>query len=152
MKLKTEMIVLHDRESLQKLALENHSIFWWNGQKAKSWSDLIHLIAKSLEFPEYFGSNQDALYDGLLDLAWIPNSNILIVIEHFEKILCDELITEPDAPSELLLLLQDVVTEWRHYAEVEEANIPKKNITFGFINSPKLKETFLQNNIEFREI
>jgi len=42
---------------------------------------LIGRIAKALAFPEWFGSNWDALEDCLSDLSWLPAGGYVLLIE-----------------------------------------------------------------------
>lgn len=41
--------------------------------------DLFNKLSELLEFPDYFGSNWDALYDCLNDLSWIAEKHILLI-------------------------------------------------------------------------
>src|SRR5690606_8635856 len=43
---------------------------------------LIDAIAAALEFPSTFGSNWDALADGLGDLSWLPAPGYMMVLDH----------------------------------------------------------------------
>ncbi|MBK7811823.1 MAG: barstar family protein [Saprospiraceae bacterium] len=152
MKLQSEIVLVKNKESLQKINFEDKFLVWWDCSKASSWQELYLMISKSLKLPDYFGMNLDALYDGLLDLSWIPESEILIVLEHFDQILSEELITEPDVQSELLLLIKDVLTEWQYYTEDAQNLIPKKEILVCFIDCNKMEDILNQNCIEYQYI
>ncbi len=39
-------------------------------------------IAETLQFPEWFGENLDALADCLKDLSWLPSEGYVLVLEH----------------------------------------------------------------------
>jgi len=152
MKLHSDIILVKDKESLQKINFEDKFLVWWDCSNAHTWQELHLMISKTLKLPEYFGMNLDALYDGLLDLSWIPESEVLIVLEHFDQILSKELLTEPDAQSELLLLIKDVLTEWQYYTEDVQNLIPKKEMLVCFIDCNKMEEILDQNCIEFQNI
>jgi len=42
--------------------------------------DLFGVVSKALSFPEYFGSNWDALNDCLGDLGWLAPSGVLLIL------------------------------------------------------------------------
>jgi RNAse (barnase) inhibitor barstar len=46
-------------------------------------------VAASLEFPDYFGGNWDALDECLSDLAWIPEPAVLVVIRDADRLLAN---------------------------------------------------------------
>lgn len=152
MKLQSDIILVKDKESLQKINFEDKFLVWWDCSNAHTWQELYIMISKTLKLPEYFGMNLDALYDGLLDLSWIPDSEVLIVIEHFDQILSKELLTEPDAQSELLLLIKDVLTEWQYYTVDIQNLIPKKEMLVCFIDCNKMEDILIQNCIEYQNI
>jgi len=63
--------------------------------RARGKTGLLSLLAKTLEFPKYFGRNWDALHDFLTDLGWLNAKGWLVIItngksfarrhnEHFE--------------------------------------------------------------------
>jgi RNAse (barnase) inhibitor barstar len=45
-------------------------------------SELLARIGTSMQFPDWFGGNWDALYDCLDDLSWLDARAHLLVIEH----------------------------------------------------------------------
>lgn len=70
---------------------------------------LLAIIAKALRFPEWFGSNWDALNDCLLDMAWLPAPGYALFFEH-----CDAIHAR--AGDDFLLLRQllaDATEAWR---------------------------------------
>ncbi len=152
MKLQSDIVLVKNKESLQKINFEDKFLVWWDCSKASSWQELYLMISKSLKPPDYFGMNLDALYDGLLDLSWIPESEILIVLEHFDQILSKEHLTEPDAQSELLLLIKDVLTEWQYYTLDDQNLIPKKEMLVCFIDCNQMEDILNQNCIEYQYI
>ena len=53
-----------------------------DGSKIESRADMHEVLAKGLEFPEWYGKNLDALYDCLTDIS----EDCEIVIENDEKL------------------------------------------------------------------
>ncbi|WP_448096863.1 barstar family protein [Luteibacter yeojuensis] len=41
---------------------------------------VYRVVAKALEFPDYFGENLDALYDCLTDLSWLEAAAYVVVL------------------------------------------------------------------------
>lgn len=67
--------------------------------------DVLTRIADTLQFPDWFGHNWDALCDCLTDMSWNPASGYFIVLNHL-----DELRQySPFDYSTLLDVLRDVV-------------------------------------------
>ncbi len=60
-------------------------------QDAKDKSVLMHKIAASLGFPEWFGENWDALEDCLTDLSWREAQGHVLVFEGFQFLPSDDL-------------------------------------------------------------
>lgn len=73
-------------------------------------ADLYRLFADILEFPDYFGSNLDALYDCLSDLEWIKSPYISLRFIGWEQALMKEDI---NFRNQVLSLVQDVNRYWR---------------------------------------
>lgn len=43
---------------------------------------LLARVAAALEFPDWFGHNWDALADCLADLGWLPEDDLLLLLEN----------------------------------------------------------------------
>jgi RNAse (barnase) inhibitor barstar len=67
----------------------------------------FQLFSERLKFPDYFGNNWDAFYDGLTDLSWLKNRNSLIVIENYD------LLQARDFSASFLDILSDADAYWR---------------------------------------
>jgi hypothetical protein len=48
--------------------------------------DLLAVLGRSLQFPEYFGNNWDALDECLADLSWLPAGGYVVCIYGAEQI------------------------------------------------------------------
>ncbi len=76
---------------------------------ARNKDDLLAAIGKDMAFPEWFGTNWDALADCLADLGWRPAEGYLVLLEH-----CDTLRAR--AESDLIAALQifeEAADVWR---------------------------------------
>ena len=51
----------------------------------KSKETMLDWIGRELSFPDYFGTNWDALYDCLTDMEWKPAPGYVIMLNQFEK-------------------------------------------------------------------
>jgi RNAse (barnase) inhibitor barstar len=59
-------------------------------------AQLLIRLAETLEFPDYFGHNWDALYDVLCDEAWFGDTGVVLHLKHttsFEKLAADDWLT-----------------------------------------------------------
>jgi RNAse (barnase) inhibitor barstar len=65
-------------------------------------------IAEALRFPEWFGSNLDALADCLADLSWLPSEGYVLVLEHT----ADWRAQDPETMSAVLEILNETATRW----------------------------------------
>lgn len=140
---------MESNESLKKLMSDNCLISWWDGKEAKNWSAFYDMVSESLSLPEYFGRNTDALFDCLSDLSWISAQNILIVIEHFEDLLSDELSGNPELLTDLVLLLSDVIQEQDRNAGFTSYPINPKSIYFCIISSKEAEDILRKHKIPF---
>jgi RNAse (barnase) inhibitor barstar len=72
-------------------------------------AQLFHRLAETLEFPDYFGNNWDALYDVLCDEAWFGDTGVVLHLKHttaFERL----------APNDWLALCEtfkEAIDYWR---------------------------------------
>jgi RNAse (barnase) inhibitor barstar len=61
------------------------TVFRIDIRKMRDKKDFLDQIAKTLQFPEWFGNNWDALNDCLTDLEWLPSTRgYVLVFEHSE--------------------------------------------------------------------
>ncbi|MBK9960590.1 MAG: barstar family protein [Saprospiraceae bacterium] len=120
-----------------------------DGNNCDTYKSLYDEFAKVLQFPDYFGNNMDALYDCLLDLSWIEEREILLVIHRFDEILKSELAIHPDAKTELLLLL-DKVCERDELDFTVEPDL--KVLRIAIVESCDAEEILINNKIPFEKI
>ncbi len=58
-----------------------------DGQEIASKADILGACAQALSFPEYYGSNWDALEECLRDLSWAPTQHgYLLLYDHAERL------------------------------------------------------------------
>lgn len=82
--------------------------------------DLFIKLAESLEFPDYFGYNWDAVLDLLSDFSWFDENEIIIVFL---------LIISPDLGD----ILKDISTSASsRMASCFQKGVSKKKVTFLF--------------------
>ena len=66
-------------------------------------------IGQTLQFPDWFGGNWDALADSLGDLSWLPAPGYLLLVEHAGE------WRQADGAGfdTLLAILNEAATDWR---------------------------------------
>ncbi|MFN8280951.1 MAG: barstar family protein [Saprospiraceae bacterium] len=69
---------------------ENCFVATLTGAKCRTENELHDSMAASLNFPDYYGRNLDALFDNLLDLSWISQDCIILYIRQFDLIMVDQ--------------------------------------------------------------
>jgi len=84
-------------------------VFFVNLAKVQDKSGLLDVIARDMAFPEWFGSNLDALADCLGDLGWRPAEGYLVLLEH-----CDAInVGARDEFIAVLNAFEAAANEWR---------------------------------------
>lgn len=78
------------------------------GSKCRTPSGLFSEFARSLDFPDYFGHNWDALEECLADLEWLPAKGYVLLLTEAEQVLCDD---EEDYET-FLEVMSDAGEEW----------------------------------------
>lgn len=53
-------------------------------------AELLARVARSLEFPEWFGSNWDALEDCLTDLSWLEGDGHVLLLDDAGSLAADD--------------------------------------------------------------
>jgi RNAse (barnase) inhibitor barstar len=123
---------------------EDYSIAVIDGKEVTTLRHFYEVLAKTLEFPDYFGFNLDSLDELLNDLSWIENEKIAIQIINSESFLASE--RNQDKILTLLDLLDATCEDWRWMepqegvSEDDEDYIPKKELVFVFSESPRMIE------------
>lgn len=76
---------------------------------AQTKDDLLAAIGKAMGFPEWFGTNWDALLDCLADLGWRPAEGYVTILEH-----CDGIHGRAEADFvQTLQIFETAANEWR---------------------------------------
>lgn len=70
------------RKSYDIIPSEDTVFILIKGKDIHSLTDLLEIFSQSLQFPEYFGNNLDALCDMLTDLQWLPYQHIIVIIKN----------------------------------------------------------------------
>jgi RNAse (barnase) inhibitor barstar len=61
-----------------------------DGTDAATRSGFFQELARSLDFPDYFGRNWDAVYDCLTDFNWLPAAGYVLVLNGFDQFATNE--------------------------------------------------------------
>ncbi len=88
-----------------------------DGSSMTTFDGLYQEFVNGFRFPSYFGYNYNALIDCLTDLAWIPSTSYLVVIERADLLLAKE---RNDALQGLLEILCIVGNRWSSPIELGE--------------------------------
>jgi hypothetical protein len=81
-------------------------------------ADLLAALAGATCFPDYFGSNWDALLDCLRDLSWIGSRKVVIL--HSDLPLRDN----PSECRTYLEILQTALANWSEPSKLDTVEIP----------------------------
>ena len=66
------------RAVLDTFVSKEYKIFSLDGTELKSKEELLRKLSQAMKFPDYFGSNWDALEECLNDLEWLPAKGYII--------------------------------------------------------------------------
>jgi len=61
-----------------------------DGAKTRTLKKFYRKISDRLEFPDYFGTNLDALADALMDLSWLKEKDVRLYIKNPNDFLSKE--------------------------------------------------------------
>ena len=94
---------------VRSAALRGFGDFRLDGARMMDQAGLFREFSRSMHFPDYFGSNCDALDECLADLDWLDLPGYVLLIDSGRLILCEE-------SEELLetfnVLMRDIAQEW----------------------------------------
>jgi len=82
----------------------------------------------------------------LLDLEWIVEDNVILVIEHPDQLLIEHEENDPDLISDVLILFDEVAEGWQLYDGEE---FTPKNFKIIMVASSKMKLLLEENEIEY---
>lgn len=68
-----------------------------SGKLLRSCAEVLTLIPKALDFPDYYGRNWEALNEILVDRDFKPKAPTLFILEHFDRVL-------PNQPRDMSIL------------------------------------------------
>jgi hypothetical protein len=140
--------IIENKTKFLDIRFKNTFLAKLDGAACKTSIDLYNKLQNVFELPDYFGKNLDALYDCLMDLEWITKDHVVLIIEHFDQLLCDE-NNDPELLEDFLITLDDVCKSW-DLLESDQFTPKKMNVYFN--NSIKVKELLENNAIEFEII
>ncbi len=86
-----------------------YAVFRIDLSGVKDKAGLLATLSSGMAFPEWFGTNWDALADCLADLSWRPAEGYLVILEHCDLLhshAADDFVTA-------LQLFQAASDEWR---------------------------------------
>ncbi|MFS0491265.1 barstar family protein [Leadbetterella byssophila] len=92
--------------------------------------EFYELIAKTLEFPDYFGFNLDSFDEMINDLSWMENEKLFLYFKNSENFLKKE--RNETKIQTLLDLLEATCEEWKWEEEGKE-------ILIGFSPSERME-------------
>lgn len=86
-----------------------YPVFRVNLAKAKDKEDMLTIIGRAMNFPEWYGHNWDALMDCLADLSWLPAEGYVIILEH-----CDGIHGRAEADFvQTVQVFENAANDWR---------------------------------------
>jgi hypothetical protein len=144
----TSFHLIKNKQKFQDIRFKNTFIARLEGSHCTTSNDLYKELKKAFELPDYFGKNLDALYDCLMDLEWIPKDHVVLIIDHFDLLLSQEL-NDPELLEDFLITLDDVCKSW---ALLESDEFTPKTMKIYIPVSEKSQELLENNDIEFEII
>jgi RNAse (barnase) inhibitor barstar len=101
-------------QTYQPTAIEGQKIAILDGQQAQTLEDFYTHIADSLVFPAHFGRNLDALDEMLNDLEWLPETHIVLVVQHYEDWLSEE---NEETKEVIISIIGNAAEEWESFGK-----------------------------------
>ena len=86
----------------------DYACFKVDFQESRELKSVLDTLGQTLEFPEYYGANLDALHDCLTDFSWREAPGYIIVIAG-----ADALHAQADAFARLNTVFAHAIDEWR---------------------------------------
>jgi RNAse (barnase) inhibitor barstar len=137
-----------NKSKFQELRLKNTFVAKLDGECCKTSVDLYNELESGFDLPDYFGKNLDALYDCLMDLEWITQDHVVLIIEHFDDLLSDE-ANDPELLEDFIVTLDDICKSWNL---LESEVFTPKTMQVYIHASEKADQLLEDNDIEFDTI
>ncbi len=144
----TFFTLIKDQNAFQQLKFKGAFIVRIEGSCCRTSEELYNTLQSQFEFPDYFGKNLDALYDCLVDLEWITQDRIVVLISQFDQLLEAE-SADPELLEDFLLTLNDASISWQMN---EEALRTSKSLLVYIMHSEKSEQMLADNGIDFETI
>ncbi|MDQ3141590.1 MAG: barstar family protein [Bacteroidota bacterium] len=142
----TPIKIINKKSQLIDNLKYNSFIAKLDGKTCVNLDEFYASISRSFQFPDYFGRNLDALYDCLVDLDWIHESEIKLFIINFDEFLIDE--KDPTALASILNIFYEVAIE----RNLQQNDIGEKNFSIYFLNSEKAIKALAQMEIPYEKL
>ena len=110
---------------------EDYGILEIDAKNTSTLREFYEVLAKTMDFPDYFGFNLDSLDELLNDLSWIEDEKIGIYFINSDSFLLKE--RNETKILTLLDLLDATCEDWK-WAEDD-----KKSLLFGFDKSDRIE-------------
>jgi RNAse (barnase) inhibitor barstar len=135
-------------DTFKAMKFKNAFIATLDGALCKNSEALYGELKRLFEFPDYFGKNLDALYDCLMDLEWVAQDHVILIIKHFEQLLSEE-HQDPELLEDFILTLEDACKSWE-LLDAEEMS--PKILHLYVYDSERIRQILHLNDIPFKEI
>jgi RNAse (barnase) inhibitor barstar len=116
-----------------------------DGAQATSLKSFYEQLARTLDFPDYFGHNLDSLDELLNDLQWLNEEKIVIFIANSGDWLSHE--KSDEKLGTLLDLFEATAEDWKWLDEEED--ISRKELRILFEDSPRMRRILEEQEIPF---
>ncbi len=144
----TFFFLIKNKLAFQQLKFKGAFIVRIEGSCCRTSEELYNTLQAQFEFPDYFGKNLDALYDCLVDLEWITQDLVVVILSEFEQLLEAE-SADPELLEDFFLTLNDACISWKMN---EEALRSSKSMQVYLNYSEKSEQLLTDSGIEFEII
>lgn len=124
---------------------DEYAIIEIDGRQSKTLRQFYEHIAKTMEFPDYFGFNLDSLDELLNDLDWIEDEKIALYFTHTDQLISQE--RDPKKLASLLNLLDATAEDWKWVDEADE--IEKKELIILFDDTSRIRQLLDSESIAY---
>jgi RNAse (barnase) inhibitor barstar len=139
------IILIENKNKFHNLKFKHTFIARLDGMQCPTMAKLYDHLKHIFELPDYFGKNMDALYDCLVDLEWITQEHVVLIIDHFDQLYSKE-TKSSELQENLLLLFEEIGRSWQG---LDDENLTLKEFNVYIFQSDTVKNILEKNEIEF---